>query len=68
MSDQVGNQNVGFLVSRLITVEVVYINSRFGFEGWVWVLIASVPDLCILFTYTYNTNNIAMMHFHIISA
>ena len=24
--------------------------SRFGFEGWIWVLIASVPDLCILFT------------------
>ena len=23
--------------------------SRFGFEGWVWVLIASVSDLCILF-------------------
>ena len=25
--------------------------SRFGFEGWSWVLIASVPDLCILFTF-----------------
>ena len=24
--------------------------SRIGFEGWIWVLIASVPDLCILFT------------------
>ena len=24
--------------------------SRFGFEGWILVLIASVPDLCILFT------------------
>ena len=24
--------------------------SRFGFESWIWVLIASVPDLCILFT------------------
>ena len=23
--------------------------SRFGFEGWIWVQIASVPDLCILF-------------------
>ena len=23
--------------------------SRFGFEGWIWVLIASVPDPCILF-------------------
>ena len=24
---------------------------RFGFEGWIWVLIASDPDLCILLTY-----------------
>ena len=25
--------------------------SRFGFEGWGWVLNASVPGLCILFTF-----------------
>ena len=25
--------------------------SRFGFEGWIWVLIAEVPDLCIRFTF-----------------
>ena len=24
---------------------------RFGFEGWIWVLIASVPDVGILFTF-----------------
>ena len=24
---------------------------NFGFDGWIWVLIASVPDLCILFTF-----------------
>ena len=29
---------------------VVLVISRFGFEVWSWVLIASVPDLCILFT------------------
>ena len=26
--------------------------SRSGFRGWVWVLIASVPELCILFTFS----------------
>ena len=26
-----------------------------GFEGWIWVLIASVPDLCILITFS-NSN------------
>ena len=25
-------------------------NSCFGLEGWIWVLMASVPDLCILST------------------
>ena len=25
---------------------------RFGFEGWIWVQIASVPGLYILFTFT----------------
>ena len=29
---------------------VILVISRFGFEDWSWVLIASVPDLCILFT------------------
>ena len=28
---------------------------RFGFEGWIWVLIASVPGLCILFTLIRRT-------------
>ena len=27
---------------------------RFGFDGWIWVLIVSVPDLCILFTFIFN--------------
>ena len=27
--------------------------SRFGFGGWVWVVIASVPDLCIRFTFKH---------------
>ena len=25
--------------------------SHFGFEGWIWVLTASVPGFCILFTF-----------------
>ena len=28
----------------------ILVISLFGFEGWIWVLISSVPDLCILFT------------------
>ena len=30
---------------------VILVISLFDFEGWIWVLIASVPDLCILFTF-----------------
>ena len=26
--------------------------SSYGFEGWIWVLNASVPGLCMLFTFT----------------
>ena len=32
---------------------VILVNSRFGFEDWIWVLVASVPDHCILFTLSY---------------
>ena len=32
-------------------LSVILVISRFGFKGWIWVLIASVPDNCILFTF-----------------
>ena len=41
----------------------ILVISRIDFEGWSWVLIASVPDLClrftfcILFTYMHFQNN-----------
>ena len=31
---------------------VILVIFRFGLVGWICVLIASVPDLCILFTYS----------------
>ena len=31
-------------------VFVILVVFHFGFGGWIWDLIASVPDLCILFT------------------
>ena len=36
-------------VDHMFSLYILVI-SRFGFEGWIWVLIASVPGLCILFT------------------
>ena len=30
---------------------VILVISRFGFEGWIWVLTASVPGLSIPFTF-----------------
>ena len=32
----------------------ILVISHFGFEGWSWVLIASVPDLCILFPFNFK--------------
>ena len=37
-----------FSVCILTICNISYL--PFGFWGWLWVLIASVPDLCILFT------------------
>ena len=34
----------------LFCLFVILVISRFGFEGCIWVLIASVPVLCILFS------------------
>ena len=34
---------------------IILVISRLGFEGLSWVLIVSVPDLCILF-YFYSTD------------
>ena len=33
---------------------VILVISRFGFKGWIGVLIASVPGLCILFTFKHR--------------
>ena len=38
------------ICSLCIFTIVILVISRFYFEGWIWVLIASVPCLCILFT------------------
>ena len=29
---------------------VILVISHFGFKGWIWVQVTSVPDLCIRFT------------------
>ena len=38
-------------VLTMCSLCILTIFTRFGFEGWIWVLIASVPGLCILFTF-----------------
>ena len=38
---------------------------RFGFEGWIWVLIASVPDVGILFTFKQDARGVNLLiHVH----
>ena len=46
-------------VDHLFSLYILVI-SRFGFEGWIWVLIASVPGLCIVFTFNRRFNLMAM--------
>ena len=56
MSDKVRNQNVGFLMMRLIrslcTMPICYFECfPFDFEGGTLVLIAPVPGHCLSFTF-----------------
>ena len=45
------------LLTRLTTFSICFLTicnfsfSHFGIEGWIWVLIASVPDRCLLVTF-----------------
>ena len=37
-------------VEDALYFDYCFVISRSGFEGWIWVLIASVADICILVT------------------
>ena len=52
-SCSLGRTCVLFVFSIFVILDI----SSFGFQGWIWILnlIASVPGLCILFT--YNRDN-----------
>ena len=39
------------MLSFVFCLFVILVISHLGFEGWIWVLFASVPDLCILLTF-----------------
>ena len=39
------------MYTKHTSLRVIILVACFGFEGWIWVLIASVPDLSILVTY-----------------
>ena len=44
-----GNSSVDYVLF-VFSLFVILVISSFGFESWIWILIASVPGLCILFT------------------
>ena len=55
---ELANMRANFMHINIIRKSVLFVIlviSCFGFEGWSWVLIASVPDLCILLTFTTFT-------------
>ena len=43
--------SVDHIVFTLYFDCVILVISHFCFESWIWVLIDSVPGLCILFTF-----------------
>ena len=47
---EIAAQSVDHMFSLCFCYNFSYF--RFGVEGWIWVQIASFPDLCILFTFS----------------
>ena len=47
---------------------MILVISSFGFEGWIWVLIPSVPDLCILLTFNVHFQEIARSYGDLLSS
>ena len=47
-----------------IMVFVIFVISRFGFEGRSWILIALSPGHCLLFTFIQTKDNIFMGFMH----
>ena len=47
---------VDHMLFCILTIVILDI-SRFGFEDWSWVLIASVADFCILFPFETRLTN-----------
>ena len=48
---EIAAHSVDNMFSLYFQLFVIFVISRFGFEGWSWVPIALVPDLCILCTF-----------------
>ena len=48
---EIAAHSVDHMFSFVFLLFIIVVISRFSFEGWIWVLVASVPDLCILFTF-----------------
>ena len=48
---EIAAHSVDLMFSFVFRLFVILVISGFGFEGWIWVLIASVPDIWILFTF-----------------
>ena len=46
---EIAAHSVGHMFSLYLDYIVILVISRFGFRDWIWVLIASVPDLSIHF-------------------
>ena len=48
---EIAAHSVDHMFSFVFLLFVISVISHFDFEGWIWILIASVPDLCILCTF-----------------
>ena len=55
---KIAAHSVDHVFSFVFGLIVILVISHFGFEGCIWVLIASIPDLCMLHTSSSSSKTI----------
>ena len=60
---EIAAHSVDLMLSFVFCLFVILSVPRFGFEGWIWVLVALVPGLCVLFAFNYFQEEKKQSHF-----
>ena len=65
---EIAAHSVDHVFSFVVWLFVMLVVSNSGFVGWVWVLVALVPDLCVLLTFKKRTSVAFLKYLSIVLA